>query len=75
MNSDQFFSRLKTLETVADALYERKGAILTPRQCYELWQEHSDDYCAGWLVFRDRDPSSEILQAYTKWSERHTPKL
>lgn len=76
MTSDAFFRRLETLDVIADALASRKGAILTPRQCYDLWQEHSEDYCVGWLAFRaPNNPSAEILEAYTKWQERHTPKL
>lgn len=47
------------------------GTNLTLEQAHECWCEHSDDYCAGWLCWRDVNPTVEILQALTKYRARH----
>jgi hypothetical protein len=48
------------------------GTPLTIEQAHECWLEHSNDYCASWLSWRDTNATIEILQALTKYRERHS---
>ncbi len=34
---------------------EKNGYIVTMEEAHELWQKHSTDYCAGWLMMDDKD--------------------
>jgi hypothetical protein len=58
--------QLRTAELVRSVAIEH-GTVLNIEQAHEAWTEHSDDYCAGWLCWRDENPRVEILQALTKY--------
>ena len=62
----RFMAELETAEEVM-RVAEANGIELTIEQAHEAWAEHSDDYCASWLMWRDADTTSEILQALTKY--------
>jgi hypothetical protein len=66
----RFMAELSTAMTIQQFANAR-GIIIDIEKSHDAWAEHSDDYCAGWLAWRDEDPTSEILQALTKWQERH----
>lgn len=71
--TERFMSEYKTALAVFRVILDEKGDELDVESAHQLWAEHSDDYCAGWLSFRDEDITSEVLQAYTKWRGRHKP--
>ena len=68
--TERFASELRTATEVQRVAREH-GTSLTIEQAHEAWAEHSDDYCAQWLCWRDENPRIEILQALTKYRERH----
>jgi hypothetical protein len=72
--TEQFTRELRTAEEVRRVAKEH-GTTLTLAQAHEAWAEHSDDYCAGWLAFDSESPRIEILQALTKYRERHAAAL
>ena len=72
--TERFASELRTAKEVQRVAQEH-GTTLTIEQAHEAWAEHSDDYCAGWLCWRDENPRIEILQALTKYRERHAKQL
>ena len=72
--TERFASELRTATEVQRVAREN-GTTLTIEQAHECWSEHSDDYCAGWLCWRDENPRIEILQALTKYRERHAKQL
>lgn len=73
-NTDRFMSEMSTAQCV-QAISFNIGLNLTLRQAHECWAEHSDDYCAGWLDWRNpSDPSGEIMEALTRWQARHKPQ-
>lgn len=69
-NTTRFMAELRTSEEVQRVAKEH-GTTLTLEQAHECWCEHSDDYCAGWLAWRDTNAAVEILQSLTKYRERH----
>lgn len=69
-NTTRFMAELRTSEEVQRVAKEH-GTTLTLEQAHECWCEHSDDYCAGWLAWRDTNATVEILQSLTKYRERH----
>ena len=72
--TERFASELRTATEVQRVAREH-GTSLTIEQAHEAWAEHSDDYCAQWLCWRDENPRIEILQALTKYRERHAKTL
>lgn len=67
----RFKSELSTALRIQTILLHAKGVAIDVEKAHEIWAEHSDDYCAGWLAWRDEDPTNEILQALTKYEGRH----
>ena len=72
--TERFMRELCTAEMVQSVAKEH-GTVLTIAQSHEAWAEHSEDYCAQWLCWRDENPRIEILQALTKYRERHAKQL
>lgn len=64
----------RTAETVRQIARDH-GTTLTLEQAHEAWAEHSDDYCAGWLAWGNDNPKIDVLQALTKYRERHARQL
>lgn len=40
------------------------GYDCTLKQAEELWEKHSDDHCAGWLGFLDREEVVSAIRRY-----------
>jgi len=40
---------------------ETKGYQVSPQDAYEAWKEHSDSYCASWLILPEGQ--DEILRS------------
>lgn len=64
-------AELSTAIRIQQEALAAKGIALSVEQAHEAWAEHSDDYCAGWLCWRDENPRGEILEALTKYEARH----
>lgn len=68
--TDRFVREMQTALRIKEEAAKR-GYNLSLEQAHEVWDEHSNDYCAGWLVFDAADPVAEIWRAITKWESRH----
>lgn len=71
--TERFASELSTACTIQRVVLHAKGVGIDAVKAHEIWAEHSEDYCAQWLCWRDSDPTNEILQALTKYEGRHGP--
>lgn len=40
-----------------------KGYEVSLHECEDMWESHSESYCAGWLILPDDD--NEILESLT----------
>jgi hypothetical protein len=37
------------------------GYNITVEEACTIWEEHSEDYCAGWLILRDDESIKKII--------------
>lgn len=69
--SERFLSELSVARHVQSVAHQR-GLQLELEQAHEVWAEHSEDMCAGWLLPDSESPEAEIAQALTKYQARHS---
>jgi len=69
--TERFMAELETAQHVQRVALDRYNAVMTLEQAHACWAQHSDDYCAGWLVIDSERPVGEACQAITKFQERH----
>jgi hypothetical protein len=68
-HTDRFMREWETARRIIKEA-QKRGTTLTLEQAHAVWVDHSDDYCAQWLVFDAADPVAEIWRAITKWQAR-----
>lgn len=44
----------------------RLGFNFTPLEVYNVWDQHSDDLCAGWLIHNDE----ELIRVFSNYGIR-----
>lgn len=69
--TERFMAELETAQFVQRVAEDRYNAKMTLEQAHACWAQHSDDYCANWLVLDSERPHAEASQAIVKFQERH----
>lgn len=68
--SVRFAAELETA-TWLQGIAKTRGYKLTLIEAHEVWAEHSDAYCAQWLLADSENPKAEAWRAITVWWHRH----
>jgi hypothetical protein len=72
---ERFKMQVETAQIV-QVVASAHGTLISLTDAQEAWWEHSQDYCAEWLTFDSPErPRVEVLQALTKYRERHPYKF
>jgi len=60
-------TNIKDCKFIQKIIKKNCNADLPLRDCNEMWNDHSEDYCAGWLIVND-DPEciDEIINLYNR---------
>ncbi len=69
MKTDIFIMHLETAQDLQKIALEA-GFAMTLRQAHEAWWEHSQDFCAEWLIPDAVSGRQELLVAARKYFAR-----